>query len=441
MNSYSDPLDTLRKCMLVDGYNLLLDLNKSSGAWLHDSKKDEKYLDMATFFASLPLGLNHESLNSSEAKRELDLVARNKISNSDFYTSQMVDFVDMFRTVAMPDYFKYVFFVEGGTLGVENGLKTAFDWKVRLNHQKGMSGEVGHQVLHFKDAFHGRSGYTLSLTNSDPTKYMYFPKFKWPRILNPKVKFPLEDNLEHVEKTEKMAYNEIEQAFAQNKDDIAAIIIEPIQGEGGDNHFRDEFFVKLRKYADENDAMLIYDEVQTGIGLTGNMWYADSLPAARPDIIAFGKKTQVCGMMVNDTIERVDEHVFKKSSRLNSTWGGNLVDMVRAKYYLKAIDEESLIVNAKRKGKELKKRLCEISESFDDAISNVRGKGLMVAFDLHSSKERDKLKADILKEKLLMLGCGDISLRFRPRLNVTEEELESATNILEMVIKRSFSNS
>lgn len=280
----------LNKHMLADGYDMVLDLENSKGPYLLDSKSGRNYLDFFTFFASNPLGMNHERLaGDSEFIRELGLIAINKPSNSDIYTEEMASFVDTFSRVGIPDYLTYAFFVSGGALAVENALKVAFDWKVQKNFRKGYRTEKGHKVLHLDKAFHGRTGYTLSLTNTEPAKTKYFPKFDWPRISNPAITFPqTQEHIEEAEKLEKEAIAQAEQYFEIYKDDIACIILEPIQGEGGDNHFRPEFHQALRDLADHHEALLIYDEVQTGIGLTGRFWCHEYY--VKPDIIAFGKK-------------------------------------------------------------------------------------------------------------------------------------------------------
>jgi L-lysine 6-transaminase len=185
---------------------------------------------------------------------------------------------------------KYVFFIEGGALGIENALKTAFDWKVRRNKAKGIPGEKGSQIVHFREAFHGRTGYTLSLTNTDPVKTDYFPKFKWPRIENPKLRFPVTPEVKRdVIGAEQQALAQLEKAFVDNPDDIAAIIIEPIQAEGGDNHFRPEFLQALQAAAKRHECFFIVDEVQTGVGMTGKMWGHEHF-GIQPDALAFGKK-------------------------------------------------------------------------------------------------------------------------------------------------------
>ncbi|MCU7497547.1 MAG: L-lysine 6-transaminase [Ignavibacteria bacterium] len=425
--------EVLRKKMLVDGFDLVFDHNRSYGCHLVDARTGEAYLDFFSFFASSPVGLNHPKLSSPEFREKIGYIASlNKPSNSDLYTVEMAEFVDAFSRIGVPEHFKYLFFIDGGSLAVENGLKVAFDWKVRKNLQKGIKEEKGQQVIHFKEAFHGRSGYTLSLTNTDPNKIMYFPKFNWPRITNPKIKFPLEENLDEVVKLENRAIDEIYAAIKNNPDDIALIIIEPIQAEGGDNFFRKEFHRKLREIADENEILLMYDEVQTGIGLTGKMWahqhYID------PDIVSFGKKMQICGIMVSNRIDDVEDHCFRKSSRINSTWGGNLVDMVRSKRNLEIIEEDNLVENAELQGKLLLEKLFDLQEDYPELISNVRGLGLMCSFDMPGVELRKEFLNLCYAHKLLILPCGTHSIRFRPSLTITGEELIEGLKIIEKVL-------
>ena len=423
---------TLGKYILADGFDLVLDLNKSHRNKLVDQKTGNEYIDFFTFFASSPLGFNHPKLNSPEVREIFANSSVNKPSNSDIYTDYMAKFVETFANFAKPDYMKYLFFVSGGSLAVENGLKVAFDWKVQKNFEKGYKEEKGHQVLHFQEAFHGRSGYTLSLTNTDPIKVKYFPKFNWPRVLNPKISFPLEDHIEHVIAKEKESIDEIKSAINENPYDIAVIILEPIQAEGGDNFFRKEFFQELRTIADENDILLMLDEVQTGFGLTGKFWASDYY--VQPDIISFGKKAQVCGIMVSDRIDEVSDNCFHVSGRINSTWGGNLVDMVRSTYIMEIIHDENLVKNSRDRGIYLLKRLHQIQVKFQSLVNNARGLGLMCSFDL-SDKERQKYFINnCFENNLMILGCGEKTVRFRPPLNITDEELEEGLQVVEKVL-------
>lgn len=420
--------DVLRRKMLVDGFDLVLDLENSHGLTIVDAKTGDKYLDFFSFFASSPVGMNHPKMNTPEFREELLQAAMNKPSNSDIYTVEMAKFVDTLVRVAVPEYFKHLFFVDGGTLAVENGLKTAFDWKVKKNFMKGYKEERGQQVIHFREAFHGRSGYTMSLTNTDPVKIAHYPKFNWPRVTNPKIIFPLEKNLEAVIKAENEAVNQIYEAIKNNKDDIAAIILEPIQGEGGDNFFRKEFFVKLREIADENEILLMLDEVQTGLAMTGKMWTHEHY--VQPDIISFGKKVQVCGIMVSNRIDDVEDNVFKKSSRINSTWGGNLTDMVRAAKYLEIIGEDELVENAKTVGEYLLAGIKELEREFPKLISQPRGLGLMCSFNMPDPEIRKEFLTKLYSNKMIMLGCGVNTVRFRPPLTISKDEVDLGLRII-----------
>ncbi len=427
--------EVLGKRILTDGFDLVLDLERSKGAWIYDSRFDRKFLDFFGFFATSAVGLNHPKMFDPEFLKKLQRAALNKPTNSDVYTVEMAEFVDTLSRIATPPYMKYFFFIEGGALAVENALKTAFDWKVKKNFRKGYKEEKGYKVIHLREAFHGRSGYTLSLTNTfDPRKTQYFPKFNWPRVTNPKITFPLnEENLRKVEELEKKSIDEIEKAIKENPDDIAAFIMEPIQGEGGDNHFRKEYFKAVEKITRENEMMFIVDEVQSGMGITGK-WWAHEHFDVKPDIIAFGKKMQVCGIMVGPRVDEIEDNVFKVSSRINSTWGGNLVDMVRATKYLEIMHEERLVDNAAKMGEILLKGLGEIEEK-TGKINNVRGRGLMDAFDLKDTKTRDDLFNILYRNGLLMLKTGEKGIRFRPPLIVGVDEVNTALEIIEKSLK------
>ena len=434
--NFSDVHSKISNYMLADGMSPVIDLEKSHGSWLVDGNTGDEYLDFFSMFASLSVGYNHPYV--LENKNRLLESAINKPTNSDIYSIAMAEFVDTMGRIAQPDYLPYSFYISGGSLAVENALKVAFDWKVRKNLEKG-NGELGSKVLHFEKCFHGRSGYTMSLTDSpDPRKVKYFPKFNWPRVSTPNILFPLNDNhLEDLISRENKSLHEIKSAIMDNPHDIASIIIEPIQGEGGDNHFRSEFLIQVKNLCLENDILLIFDEVQTGAGITGKMWahqhfceVSCSLKCIthckniEPDIISFGKKTQCCGIFAGNRINEVEDNVFKESSRINSTWGGNLVDMVRFTIYLEIIEKENLVSLAKTTGKYLLKQLESLQEDYPETISNARGKGLFCAFDLPDSTFRDNLSTALMDNKVIVLGSGEKSIRFRPHLNISNQEID-----------------
>ena len=416
----------VRKHLIADGFEIVFDLERSHGSWIVDARDGSEYLDFYTFFASLPLGFRHPAFETEENRARLLRAARIKPANSDAHTEALARFVRHFGARAMPEGFEHLFFIEGGALAVENALKLALAGKVRQNMEAGRSPvdgrDVGTQVLHFREAFHGRSGYTMSLTNTSPMKTAYFPKFDWPRVVNPKLRFPVDEaELDRVVALEMQCFQEITEAFRQANHDIAAILVEPIQGEGGDNHFRPEFFQGLRRLADEFGALLIFDEVQTGFGMTGKMWAFEHY-GVTPDVVAFGKKSQVCGVMAGPRVDEVSRNVFQVSSRINSTWGGGLVDMVRCDIILDVIEQEGLVDNAAHVGDELLHGLENLSTTFPGAVSNVRGRGLMCAFDCPEEATRDRILERCLAEHVLALACGDRSVRLRPPLTLSSEE-------------------
>ncbi|WP_349269611.1 L-lysine 6-transaminase [Mycolicibacterium parafortuitum] len=425
----ADVRTVLARSILADGLDLVLDLERSRGAYLVDARTGRAYLDMFTFFASSALGMNHPALADDEAFRaELAAAALNKPSNSDVYTVPMARFVATFARVLGDPALPHLFFVDGGALAVENALKVAFDWKSRFNEVNGRDPRLGTKVLHLKGAFHGRSGYTMSLTNTDPNKVARFPKFDWPRIDAPYLRAGAD-----IEELEADSLRQARAAFEADPHDIACFIAEPIQGEGGDRHMRPEFFAAMRELCDEFDALLIFDEVQTGCGITGTPWAYQQL-GVRPDVVAFGKKTQVCGVMAGGRVDEIDDNVFHVSSRINSTWGGNLTDMVRARRILEVIEADGLLDNAAARGRHLLDGLDALAAEFPALVRDVRGRGLMCAFSMPTAGQRDELLARLWDRGVIMLGCGTDSVRFRPALTVSDDEIDRALAAVRAVL-------
>jgi len=433
--------EVLGRHVLTDGMKLVLDLRRSRGSRLVDARDGTTYLDLYTFFASAPLGINPPGLVEDPTfAAELAEVAVNKPANPDMYSSAYAEFVDTFVRVLGDPALPYLFFVEGGALAVENALKAAFDWKSRHNEAHGRSPELGTKVLHLTRAFHGRSGYTLSLTNTEPGKTARFPKFDWPRIDVPAVRFPLAEHLDEVVAAEERALAQARAAFAAHPHDIAAFIAEPIQGEGGDNHIRAEFFVALQEIVHANDALVVVDEVQTGVGTTGTPWAYQQL-GLTPDLVAFSKKAQVGGVMGGGRIDEVPENVFHVSGRINSTWGGGLTDMVRSRRLLEIIEAEDLIAAAGPKGERLLAGLRAVAATAlvdgQPLVDNVRGRGLLAACDLPTPELRSALVADLHDtERVIVLPCGVRSVRFRPALSITEDEIDEAVGAVGRSLQR-----
>jgi L-lysine 6-transaminase len=425
----SEALQKLEEHILMDGFKIVFDLERSQGSYIHNAVTGKRLIDFYGFFGSVPVGFNHPHFDEPEVRDELTRAAKFKIANSDVYSEDYAQFVETLARIAgYPPLDRYLF-IEGGALAIENCLKAAMDWKVRKNMAAGR-GERGTEILHFKKAFHGRSGYTMSLTNTDPRKTDLFAKFNWPRVSNPSIDFSLGEKERETDviERENAAEAEIREFISKRGAEIAAIIIEPIQGEGGDNHYRGEWLQKLRTICDENEMLLIFDEVQTGLATTGKMWCSQHF-GVKPDLMAFGKKVQVCGVMAGPRLDEVKDNVFRLPSRINSTWGGNFCDMVRSKHYLRIIERENLVENARVMGECIVAALHEIAKE-SPMMSAVRGRGLFIAFDLPDAEARDRVWKNLFDDGVLVLKSGERAIRFRPALDITGEAVDEAMNII-----------
>ena len=428
-------LEKLEKHILMDGFKIVFDLERSRGSYIYNAVTGKRLIDFYGFFGSVPVGYNHPHFDEAKVREELARAAKTKIANSDVYSEDYADFVETLARVAgLPPLDRYLF-IEGGALSIENCLKAAMDWKVRKNMAAGL-GERGTEILHFRHAFHGRSGYTMSLTNTDPRKTDLFAKFNWPRVSCPSIDYSLGEKEREADviEREKKSETEIMQFLHERGIDIAAIIIEPIQGEGGDNHFRGEWLRKLREICDENEMLLIFDEVQTGLATTGKMWCSQHF-GVKPDLMAFGKKVQVCGVMAGPRLDEVKDNAFRLPSRLNSTWGGNFTDMVRSKHFLRIIEQENLVENARKMGDRIVHSLGEIAQECP-IMSAVRGRGLFIAFDLPDAATRDKIWKNLFDDGVLVLKSGERAIRFRPALDITTEVVDEAMNLMRDECKR-----
>ncbi len=428
-------LKSLEQHILLDGFRVVVDLEKSRGSYLYDAASGRRLIDLYGFFGSMPVGFNHPRFNDPDVERDLLRAAKAKVANSDIYSESYSEFVSTFaRIVGLAPLERYLF-IEGGALAVENCLKAAMDWKVRKNLAAGY-GERGTKILHFRRAFHGRSGYTMSLTNTDPRKTDLFAKFDWPRVSNPSIDFSLEESQREADviEREKRSEAEIRDHINRDKIDICAIIIEPIQGEGGDNHFRGEWLQTLRRICDENEMLLIFDEVQCGMGATGRNWCCEHFNVV-PDLLAFGKKAQVCGVLAGPRLDEVKDNAFRLSSRLNSTWGGNFTDMVRSTHFLRVIEEEHLVENAAKVGGYFLNQLRDLQRE-EPMISAARGRGLFLAFDLPDPETREEFWKGLFDLGVLTLRSGEGSIRFRPALDITAEVIDEAMDLMRQYCRK-----
>ena len=426
--------EVLRRHQLCEGFPLVADLAGSRGVWLRDAISGEDYLDVYTSFASWPIGYNHPRMVEPEIKARLAAAASTNVANPEVYTQELAGFVHAFATRVTPPGFPHHFWISGGALAVENALKAAFDWKARKLGRTSYTDDVNDLVImHFERAFHGRSGYTMSLTNTRPEKVGLFPKFAWPRIPSPAVEFDPDGNIAgDPQVAEDAACAAIEREFGAHKGKVAAIIIEPMQAEGGDRHLRPEFLQRLRDYADAEEAMLIFDEVQTGFFGTGKAWMWQGLGVA-PDIVAFGKKAQVCGIYASERVDEAPGNVFVTPSRISSTWGGSLVDMVRSARLIEIIEEEGLSARVESLGERVLSGLRHMARSGAE-IRNIRGVGSLLAFTTPGARQRDAILEALFARRVIALPCGPDSVRFRLPFVMSDAEADELLSRTEQAL-------
>lgn len=419
--------ETIKKYTIGDGLPIVLDIPNCKGSWVCDSRTGNRLLDCKSQYASQPIGWNHQIIG--EWEHRLLQAAKHKVVNPDLYTDEYAKFVQEMADTC-PDH-KHFFFVEGGGPAIDNALKAAFDWKAqKLNRLEGEDGFM--DIIHFRYAFHGRTGYAISLTNEPAPSHLtfrndinpspgkvktrWYPKFPWTRVEAPATNI----HGAKVYDVEQKVIDKIQETLVLGG--VAALIIEPIQGEGGDNHFTPEFFHALRELTYNYEALLIFDEVQSGMGITGKTWCYEHF-GVTPDILVFGKKTQVCGIAATSKIDEIPNNVFTVAGRINSTWGGNIVDMVRFQMYRQIMDIDGLVENAAIKGSYFLSKLMELP------VENPRGKGLMLAFDLPSAEERSRF-LEKLSKNMLVLKSGDRSVRLRPFLDITKDDVDQAIDFI-----------
>jgi L-lysine 6-transaminase len=423
----TEVVTALRAQVTGDLLDIVVDLDSGDGCRLRDLRDGSEYLDMTMFFSSAPLGHGHPALRDPGFEAALVRSGRVKPANPDFATVEQARFADTFRRVVGDPHLPLLFFVDGGTLAVENALKVAFDWKSKLNARNGIA-VGGSRVLHLEHAFHGRSGYTLSLTNTDPVKIRAYPKFDWPRIPSPAVApGPAWDNPDLLP-DERMALDVAEAALRRYGREIACFVYEPIQGEGGDRHLRPKFLRAMQDLCAAWDVLTVADEVQTG--LTGGAWAYEALGLA-PDLVAFGKRFQVCGVMGGRRVLDIEDNAFRECSRISSTWGGSLVDMVRATRILEVVESDDLFIHSGQMGELLLSELHGLVETFPTVLRDPRGRGLMCAVSFRDPSHRDRA-ITIAREhyRTLFLPSGPDSLRWRPPLTVRPDEIADAISAL-----------
>jgi len=287
-------------------------------------------------------------------------------------------------------------------------------------------------ILSFKSAFHGRLFGSLSTTRSKPIHKLDIPAFNWPQATFPMLKYPLEEFKEENEKAEREALEDVERLIETHPLPVCAVVVEPIQSEGGDNHASPSFFRGLRKLTKKHNVLLIVDEVQTGVGATGKFWaheHWDLPEGEEPDIVTFSKKAQTAGYYFG----RADLRPNKPYRQFN-TWMGDPARALLFKTIIEEIKEKGLVEHTRIVGKYLYEGLEGLAERYPGEIQNLRGKGqgTFIAWD---SERRDEVLRRAKEKGINVGGSGEKAVRLRPMLVFQKRHADLFLEGLEAVFK------
>ena len=424
-------LDELSKYVIATPYPFVLDLEKCEGMWLQ-TVDGQRLFDWAGYFGSKLIGHNHPGLYEPDYVKRLVRAANNKVANPDFLTKECLDYYRMLYRVA-PDVMKSdnleVYAVNSGAEAVENMMKYLIAKYNLKRMEKGLPAG-NRRFLYFNKAFHGRTVFALGVTETiDPVATKDFHGLTMGgNIMLPFPAYNSDWADEINQKNADLVLHQVESALTLMRDEIVGIIVEPIQGAGGQRVATKAFWQGLSRLAHENGVYLAFDEVQTGLGATGRMWAIDhfDLPYP-PQAIATGKKFGCGVVFMREPLEDVGV--------LDSTWGGTLADMVRVVREMEIVDQEGLIARAAKNGERLATGLRALVAKYPDIASNVRGIGLYQGFSL-DTPERKAAVVKAAREQfgLLLLGAGQRSIRTRPNLSVTAEEIDAFLELLDQIL-------
>ncbi|KAJ2899881.1 putative 4-aminobutyrate aminotransferase protein [Zalerion maritima] len=431
----------LDKVFDIRSINMLTDYSKSFGNYIADPDGNI-LLDVYAQIASIPIGYNNPALIKAAQSPEMinGLINRPALGNFPPH-----DWDNVLKTGILkvaPKGLNQVFTAMAGSDANETAYKAAFMWK--RQHERGgahveftdseIENAMNNQsikmsILSFRAAFHGRLFGSLSTTRSKPIHKLDIPAFDWPQATFPKVKYPLEENVEYNREAEQKSLDEVEHLIKTWHLPPCAVIVEPIQSEGGDNHASADFFRKLRLLTRKHNVLLIIDEVQTGVGATGKFWAHEhwDLPEP-PDMVTFSKKAQTAGYYYGNLELRPN-----KPYRQFNTWMGDPARALVFRAVIEEIERLGLVENTNKVGNYLYGKLEELGKKYPGQFNDLRGKGMgtFIAFD---NPQRDAILKLAKKFGVNIGGSGASAVRLRPMLIFQEKHADILIDRLEKII-------
>lgn len=402
---------------------LFTNLEKSHGSFLVDADNN-KYLDVFNNIASLPLGYNHPNLIKALNTNETITLLAQRAAMGVTPPMNIVNKIELLMRNVAPKGMDYVHLGCGcGSGANENAFKAAFLYHAKTNddtiatetelHDTTMMnmtpGSPDWQVLSFSSGFHGRTLGCLSATRSKADHKVHIPAFKWPVAPFPKLKYPLDRFISENQQAEESCLHKTKCIMKENN--VVAMIVEPVQAEGGDNHASPHFFRSLRQMCLDNNITFIVDEVQTGVGSSGYMWAHESWDLETPpDIVTFAKKMQIAGYFCTK------KYMPNKPYQIYNTWLGDPVRLVMANTIAHEIHYNRLLNRVSNVGKYLMDEMSNMPH-----LKNVRGIGTFIAFDCDNNIE---FANKMLNNGVLVGPCGTHSIRIRPNLLFSYPEVD-----------------
>ena len=377
--------------------------------------------------ASIPVGYNNPTLRQAVSTPEMARALINRPAMGNFPSADWANILKTGLLKAAPKGLNQVFTALAGSDANEAAYKAAFMYHrqlerggphVEFSEEESMSAMVNQSpgspplsILSFKSAFHGRLFGTLSTTRSKPIHKLDIPAFDWPHAAFPALKYPLEEHVKENAEEEQRSLQEVERIIKEFHNPVAAVVVEPIQSEGGDNHASPAFFQGLRAITKRNNVLFIVDEVQTGVGATGKFWAHEYWNLeSPPDMVTFSKKAQTAGYYYGNNALRPN-----KPYRQFNTWMGDPARAILFRAILEEIERNGLVENTASTGDYLYKQLESLSKKHPQAIQNLRGKGrgTFIAWD---SPNRDEILLKAKTAGVNLGGCGSHAVRLRPML-------------------------